>query len=101
MELFTKRSETNSQNLRCGEKNLKIPLLRTSMGQRDAGDANLLVQQFSNVFSQVIGKHAPLRQIRVSEIYCPWINSDSKNLIRTRDRFKRSAAKHKSQHLMN
>ena len=50
-----------------------------------SGDANLLVQQFSNVFSKVIEKHAPLCQIRVSEIYCPWINSDVKNLIRNRD----------------
>ena len=66
-----------------------------------SSDANLLVQQFSDVFSQVIKKHAPLRQIRVSEKYCPWINSDSKNLIRTRDELKRSAVKHKSQHLMN
>ena len=66
-----------------------------------SGDANLLVQQFSSEFSQVIEKHAPLRQIRVSEKYCPWIHSDLKNLIRTRDRLKRSAVKHKSQHLMN
>ena len=66
-----------------------------------SSDANLLVQQFSDAFSEVIEKHAPLRQIRVSEKYCPWINSDLKNLIRTRDRLKRSAVKHKSQHLMN
>ena len=66
-----------------------------------SGDANLLVQQFSNVFSQVIEKHAPLRQIRVSEIYCPWINPYIKNLIKTRDRLKMSAVKHKSQNLMN
>ena len=38
-----------------------------------SSDANLLVQQFSDVFSEVIEKHAPLRQIRVSEKYCPWI----------------------------
>ena len=61
----------------------------------------MLVQQFSDVFSEVIEKHAPLRQIRVSEKYCPWINSDLKNLIITRDGLKRSAVKHKSQHLMN
>jgi len=53
-----------------------------------SGDANLFVQQFSNIFSQVIEKQASLRQIRVSEKYCPWINSDLKNLIRTRDRLK-------------
>ena len=66
-----------------------------------SGDANLLVQQFSNAFSQVIEKHTSLRQIRVSEKYCPSINSDLKNMIRIRDRLKRSAVKHKSQHFMN
>ena len=66
-----------------------------------SGDANLPVQQFSNVFSEVIQKHAPLLQIRVSEKYCPWSDSDLKNPIRTRDRLKRSAVKHKSKNLMN
>ena len=64
-------------------------------------DTNTLVQQFSNVFSQLIELHAPLRHIRVSEKYCPWINADLKKLIRTRDRLKRSALKNKSQNLMN
>ena len=48
-----------------------------------SSDANLLFQQFSDVFSEMTEKHAPLRQIRVSEEFCPWINSDLKNLIRT------------------
>ena len=49
----------------------------------------------------MIEKQAPLRQIRVSEKYCPWINSDSKNLIMIRDRLIMSAMKHKSQQLMS
>ena len=60
-------------------------------------DVNKLVERFSTLFSLMIEKHAPLRQIRVSEKYCPWINADLKRLIRTRDRLKRSAVKHKSQ----
>ena len=64
-------------------------------------DTNTLVQQFSNEFSQLIELHTPLRHIRVSEKYCPWINADLKKLIRTRDRLKRSAVKNKSQNLMN
>ena len=52
-------------------------------------------------FPKVTEKHAPLRQIRVSEKYCHWMNSDLKNLIKTRDQLKRSAVKHESQHLMN
>ena len=70
-----------------------------ALGSSD--DANLLVQQFSNASSQMIEKHAPLRQIRVSEKYCPWTNSNLKNLIRARDLLKKSAVRHKSQHLMN
>ena len=61
-----------------------------------SSDANVLFQQISNIFSQVIEKHAPLCHIRVSEKYCPWINADLKKLIRTRDRRKRSAVKQKS-----
>lgn len=64
-------------------------------------EVNELVETFSNVFSLVIEKHAPLRQIRVSEKYCPWMNADLKRLIRTRDRLKRYAVKHKSQALMS
>ena len=60
-------------------------------------DVNKLVERFSTVFSFMVEKHAPLRQIRVSEKYCPWINADLKRLIRTRDRLKRFAVKHKSQ----
>ena len=60
-------------------------------------DVNKLVERFSTLFSLMIERHAPLRQIRVSEKYCPWINADLKSLIRTRDRLKRSAVKHKSQ----
>ena len=60
-------------------------------------DVNKLVERFLTLFSLMIEKHAPLRQIRVSEKYCPWINADLKRLIRTRDRLKRFAVKHKSQ----
>jgi len=66
-----------------------------------SGYANLLVQQFSNVFFQVIDKNAPVRKIRVLEIYCPCINYDLKNPIRNRERLINSAVKHKSQCLMN
>ena len=57
-------------------------------------DVNKLVERFSTLFSLMIEKDAPLRQSRVSEKYCPWMNADLKRLIRTRDRL---AVKHKSQ----
>ena len=38
--------------------------------------------------------------MRVSEKYCPWINKDLKDLMRTRDRLKQAAVKRNSQILM-
>ena len=34
-------------------------------------DINVLVKNWSSMLSTIIEKHAPLRQIRVSERYCP------------------------------
>ena len=51
-------------------------------------------------FSAIIEKHAPLRQIRVSERYYPWVNTNLKGLIRTRDRLKKTAVKCNSKILM-
>ena len=64
-------------------------------------DVTKLVERFSTIFSLMIEKHASLRQIRVSEKYCPLMNADLKRLIRTRDRLKRYAVKHKSQVIMS
>ena len=57
---------------------------------------NSLVNDWSTIFSALIEKHAPLKEMRVSEKYCPWINRDLKNLMRTRDRLKTAAVKRKS-----
>ena len=62
-------------------------------------DINVLVNNWSSIFSAIIEKHAPLRQIRVSERY-PWVNTNLKGLIRTRDRLKKAAVKCNSQILM-
>ena len=63
-------------------------------------DINVLVNNWSSIFSAIIEKHAPLRQIRVSERYCPWVNANLKGLIQTRDRLKKAAVKCNSQILM-
>ena len=62
-------------------------------------DINVLVNNWSSIFSAIIEKHAPLRQIRVSERY-PWVNTNLKGLIRTTDRLKKAAVKCNSQILM-
>ena len=65
-----------------------------------AVDINVLVDDWSNLFSMIIDKHAPIKSMRVSEKYCPWINKDLKGLMRKRDKLKKSAVKHNSSSLM-
>ena len=60
-----------------------------------------LVDDWSTLFALIIEKHAPLREMRVSEKHCPWINKDLKSLMKTRDRLKKAALKSKSTILMD
>ena len=62
---------------------------------------NKLVDDWSALFALIIEKHAPLREVRVSEKYCPWINKDLKSLMQTKDRLKKAALKSKSTVLMD
>ena len=59
-------------------------------------DINVLVNHWTNIFSLIIDKHVPLCELRVSEKYCPWIDRDLRDLMRTRDKLKRSTVKSKS-----
>ena len=45
-------------------------------------DIDVLVDDWSNLFSMIIEKHAPITSMWVSETYSPWINKDIKVLIR-------------------
>ena len=67
----------------------------------ETDDINLLVNYWSEMFSLIIEKHTPLTEMRVSEKYCPWINEDLRDLMRTRDKPKKSAVKGKSPILMD
>ena len=64
-------------------------------------DIDVLVNNWSKLFSLIIEKYAPITKMRVSEKYCPWIDHDLKKLMRTRDRLKKAAAKRKSSLLMD
>ena len=64
-------------------------------------DINTLVNDWSALFSLIIEKHAPLREMRVFEKYCPWIDKDLKGLMMSRDRLKKAACKSKSPILMD
>ena len=57
---------------------------------------NTLDGDWSSMFSFVIGKHAPLKEMRVYEKYCPWIEKTLKGLMMARDRLKRAVLKSNS-----
>ena len=58
-----------------------------------------LTMIFSEMFSHIIEKHAPLIEMRVSEKYCPWIDKDLKDLMCTRDKLKNQQSKLNTQFL--
>ena len=70
-----------------------------ALGQTD--DINILVRNWSSLFSSVIEKHAPVQKMRVSDKYCPWVNADLRALIKSRDKLKLAASKNKSTLLMS
>ena len=67
--------------------------------QRSA-DLDSAVENWTTMLSLIIEKHAPMRQHRVSDRYCPWLTSELKATMRSRDKLKKSAVKHGSALLM-
>ena len=54
-----------------------------------------MIREWSSVFSAIIEKHAPMREMRISDKNSPWITSELKSLMISRDRLKKAAVKHK------
>ena len=63
-------------------------------------DLDSAVENWTNLWSLITEKHAPMRQRRVSEKYCPWVTFDLKALARSRDKLKKSAMKTGSEIIM-
>ena len=63
-------------------------------------DINELVQNWTNILSLVVGKHAPLIERRVSDKSIPWPYPEIKKMLRTRDKLKTAAVKSRSNILM-
>ena len=63
-------------------------------------DINVMMEEWTNMLSVIIQKHAPILERRVSERYCPWLNSDLKRMFRSRGKLKMAAVKKKSEVLM-
>ena len=68
---------------------------------KETDDINVLVNNWSNLLSLIIDKHAPIAEMRISGKFCPWIDKDLRNLMVTRDRLKKAATKRKSPALMD
>ena len=59
------------------------------------------VNKWSELVSLLIEKHAPIRERRVTERFCPWITPSLKKLFKTRDKLKANAVKMRSEILMS
>ena len=64
-------------------------------------DVNIIVEQWTTMFSLVLEKHTPLRNRRVSERFCPWITKDFKLMFASRDKLRKQAIKSKSEVLFD
>ena len=56
-----------------------------------AGDTNAKWEIWKKLFLEVLDKHAPLQYKKIRSKKVPWITSEIKKLINTRDRLKRKA----------
>ena len=59
-------------------------------------DVNIIVEQWTTMFSLVLEKHAPLRNRRVSERFCPWLTKEFKLMCASRDKLRKQAIRSKS-----
>ena len=64
-------------------------------------DVNIIVEQWTTMFSLVLEKHAPLRNRRVSEKFCPWITKYFKLMWTSRGKLRKQAIKSKSEILFD
>ena len=51
----------------------------------ETDNVDILVEEWFTRFNYVFEKHAPMREIRVSDKCCPWINSNLKAVMKQRD----------------
>ena len=76
---------------------LRIDLCSIS---RSTDDINVLVNLWTNAFSFILERHAPTRNRRVSDNFCPWLTNDFKLMRKARDRLRKQSIHSKSESLM-
>ena len=57
---------------------------------RNTEDINVVVNNWTKIFSLILEKHAPRRNRRVSDKFCPWLTNDFKLMCRARDNLKKN-----------
>ena len=67
---------------------------------RNTDDTNVIVNTWTSMFSLILEKHAPTRNRRVSDKFCPWLTNDFKRICKARDKVKKHAVHSKSELLM-
>ena len=87
---------------RFSEKDFLDDVAKVSWEQvvQSSNAINELVIKWPSIFSSLIDKHAPYREIRVREKFSAWLSTDLKNLIRRRDQLKQAAVRNNSKPLM-
>ncbi len=60
-------------------------------------DISIVVENWSNMFSVILEKHAPMRNRRVSEKFSPWLTKEFRKLSASRDKLRKQAVRSKSE----
>ena len=96
--LFNKRTKfIETRSLANYQKDLFLSDLASidwdSAFEAAAGDPNIMVHSFHDLFSSILEVHAPLKRRKVSSNNTPWTSLLIKNLMRERDQAKKRAEK--------
>ena len=67
---------------------------------RNTDYVNVVVNNWTKTFSLILEKHAPTRNRRVSDKFCPWLTNDFKLMCKARDNLKKRAIRTKSELLI-
>ena len=60
----------------------------------DTYNPDVAAALFSDIFGQILNKHAPLKIYQIRNNYVPWISEETKIKMRLRDKFKMEASQH-------
>ncbi len=58
---------------------------------QNTDDIDVVVNNWTSIFSLILEKHAPIRERRVSEKFCPWLTDEFKVMCKARDKLKKTS----------